>query len=238
MITVENLRKIIIGFRYEKCFKITDSIGTLQDDILRDPASPFRDSFFPKYSSYGDEGRILINPETEASLIIHPSDTIFQYSIEEGKIEEELKWFKEDAVSYIVDRILGENHIRSITRVGIMYVHKVNSSRLAENIIKKISDGSVEAGDQFILTYGKKDSTVDATLKKGVNDFLNKITIVKQLSKDEYEMTLDYQYYFLPYHDGIDNSKWDWKRFIDISKTYLTVKYYPAINRVLESDKK
>jgi len=158
---------------------------------------------------------------------------IFQYTIfhEKASLENEMGWFKNDAIQFIINEIISKNKIQNIIRVGFMITHTIEGENLGGTVLNQLSDGSIKTADQFTLRFGNKDTTADGLIKKGVGDYVNRITTIKQTEENKYQATYDYQYYFLP--QFLDLKDWNVNAFFDKSISNLNIKFYSLINPLL-----
>lgn len=233
---LKDVKLLIIGFRFDKAFRLGDILGQIIDHILNDSSSPFDAQYFPQITELGNQDRTLHHPETGCFLKLTPSDIIYRHSIpsEKTNFNNEFKWFKEDAVAFLVEGVLDYFKIRNIHRIGMMYSHIIELKSFASSILSKVmvepKDDTPNA-DQFILTFGNKDVTAEGLIKKNVNDYLSRITSIKQIVNDSYDITLDYQYYFNPKCSTC--GEWKINTFIDASLSHLSNKFYPLIDSFL-----
>lgn len=228
----DNISQFTIGIRFEKSFRVSDITGHIFDVVLHDRSTPFGTEFFPQYQAFGSHDRMLVNSDRGYYLRVTTSDIIFQYSISStDDLEKELRWFRNDATAFIVDKILGDNRITNIMRIGFMTTHIINGENVGGHVLEKLTAADIKTADQFTLRFGNKDTTVDGMIKKGVNDYINKITTIKQISDTQYDVTLDFQYYFLPSLETLKG--WDFSAFFDRAMHTLDEKFYAMINIIL-----
>lgn len=223
---------LTIGLRFERSFRITDIMGNIFDCILRDSGSPFSPDFFPNFQEISSHDKVLINGETGSFFRLTTTDILFRHTISKDKsnLEKELKWFQKDAIGFIIDKIINTYNIKNFVRIGFLVTHLVEEDNIGGIVLSKISD-EINKADQFTLTYGRKDPTVDGLVKKGVNDYVNRITLLKQLGEKEYDISLDYQYYFLPQLEKI--SGWPINDFFVKAYQNLDEKFYTMVNQLI-----
>jgi hypothetical protein len=225
----DNISQLTLGIRFEKSFRVSDITGQIFDNVLHDNSSPFGTDFFPNYQAFGAHDRWLFNGDRGHHLRITTSDVIFQYTIQaSSNLEKESNWFKQDATNFIIDKVFKENRIKNIMRVGFMISHRLQGENVGGRVLDKLTSGDIRTADQFTLRFGNKDATADGMSKSGVNDYINKITTIKQVSEAEYDITLDFQYYFLPSIDNLHG--WDITSFYIRAMNNLSDKFYPMIN--------
>ncbi len=229
-LTRQFLDHIIVGFRFEKSFRIGDVAGEICDLVLHDKSTPFGTDFFPRYQDTGIHDRALVDSDRKNFLRITTSDIIFQYTLQRdnGDQEEQLNWIKKDAVQFIVDKVIHGTRIRNIMRAGIMIGHIIEGMNLGGSIISRLTGEKEGREDQFSLTFGRKDTAIESLFRKNVNDYTNKLFLIKQISEEGYDITFDYQYYFNP--PISDLADWSFGTLMDRSLSQLENTFYPFVN--------
>lgn len=236
VIEKSDLHALTLGVRFEKSFRVADMIGHIFDDVLHGKSSPFNTDIFPNYHELSSQDKALVHNERGDFLRVTVSDVIFRYYLKEADSSTaEIEWFRNDACQYVLDRIFGRIKVANIYRAGIMYTHNIEASDLGGMVLTKLKHEGVNNVDQFSLTFGKKDTTAEGYVKKGVDDYINRINTIKQIAIDKYEFTLDYQYYFKPHLDKIDS--WNFDNFFQKSQTYLNDHYYTLVNGIVFNGK-
>lgn len=72
-----------------------------------------------------------------------------------------------------------------------MMTHICEPDNVAGRILSTLTNGKEDNADQFTLRFGKKDATFEGQIRSGVNDYVNTITTLKQISPSHYDMTYD-----------------------------------------------
>ena len=234
LIDRDEIALLTVGVRYEKSFRIGDISGHLCDMALRDSSSPFGSDFFPRFQELSTQDRMLINNDRGYFLRITTSDLIFQYTINPDREhqEKEIKWFIHDAFAFIVEKLIHENHISRLQRVGFMISHIIDGENLGGNVISHLTSGKIKKAEQFTLRFGNKDATADGLTKHGVDDYVNHISTIKQTDENKYDISLDYQYYFIP--QIADLKRWNATAFFERAFYKLDNDFYPTINPLVE----
>jgi len=232
-ISKNNLSHITIGFRFEKTFRISDISGEICDIILHHQSTPFGNTFFSRLNEMGPHDKTLLNDITQNYLKITNSDIIFKYNFGSySKVQhDEIKWLKESAIPFILKEILSGKNIKNYMRIGLMFGHSINVENLGGRIMQKLLDDGNENADQFSLSFGLKETAVEGLSRKGVDDFLNKIYIIKQTGPYEFETIFDFQYYFQPMIKELKG--WNIESFVDRSMIHLDKYFYPFINKFM-----
>jgi len=230
LVNREKISQLICGIRFERTFRMSDITGQIFDTVLHDEFSPFGTDFFPHFEEFGTQDKVLVNSEKGYYLRINTSDIIFQYTLHSqiNSQEKEIFWFRNDAINFIIDKIIHENGIQNIIRFGFMVTHLIEGENLGGNVLNQLTKGEINNADQFTLRFGNKDVTADGITKSGVNDYVNKITTIRQIGEKEYDITLDYQYYFLP--QLVKLKGWNTSNFFDRAFHNLDNKFYTMTN--------
>jgi hypothetical protein len=179
--------------------------------------------------------RALVNDNRKHFLRITTSDIIFQYTLQgkNGNQGEELDWIKNDAIPFLIDKVINGKNIRNIIRVGIMMGHLIEGFNLGGSIISRLTDKAGSKADQFSLTFGRKETAIDGFIRKDVEDYVNKLFLMQQISQESYDLTFDYQYYFNPpIHDLVD---WKYAGFMEKAMYQLESVFYPLINSLISA---
>jgi hypothetical protein len=233
-VELNNLTNLIIGFRFEKSFRIGDISGSIIDAVLHDKQTPFGTTFFNRYKDISIYDRSLLNEESGNFLRITASDIIFKYNLSSIKEErsKEIKWIKCDAVPFIMDKILIKNKLTDFIRVGCMMTHLIDGDNIGGKIIEKLTGNTNYKADQFSFSFGLKEVSMEALVKKVVNDYTNRYFIMKQVSNIQYEMIFDYQYFFEPYLQTLGSWKFD--KFFEAALSQVETIFYPFVNSLIE----
>jgi len=229
------LDAVLIGIRYQRSWSLLDKTGEIIDKILRDKKSPFaQDSdYFTKVGGNEKEiGRVLINPDTGCSLQININDLIFKHVLNKHIKEvskKNLSWFFSTIIKFIIPEIIVYYKIKQIMRVGIVYYHYVDVKDISMEFINKAFGDNPGEITKFNLDFHKKYIAEIAIAKKGVSDYKNAIYNIKN-KNNKYEISLDYQYYFEPYNDHLED--WNANIFIESSQRYLEDIFYPWLKKI------
>jgi len=235
---------VLIGFRFERSWRILDINGSIIDKILSDKKSPFkRETKYFDWVNSESRGKTVINKETDCFISINIDDLLFKHIFQTTprSSNKDLSWFFNSIKNFIIPHIIVNFKIKQIVRVGIIYYHNVNADEINTTFMRDIiEDDSVEI-PKFNLDFHKKYPVDISLAKKGVNDYKNVIYSIKHKQDEEdkdnmkYEISLDYQYYFEPKIDNI--KEWNVNDFLDKSKSYLDNVFYPWVKKKLRTIK-
>ncbi len=221
---------ITIGVRFQRSFRIKDVLGAITDNLVYSEKSPLNEYFDQQTQSNSE---MTLTNEKGSYLRINTDDIVFKHVFEKSKnIEKEFE-FLNKYLKYIKN-IIEKYNIAGVRRIGIIYNHKIESDQKKFiSAIKSITNSQFSDVDDFSLSFLKKLSEKNGALKKDVNDYENVIYLFRKISSEELAIGLDFQKYFLPPIEDIENK--DFEDFIDDSKKYLEGVFYPNF---LEEDEK
>jgi hypothetical protein len=210
---------ITIGIRFQRSFRIKDVLGAITDKLVYSEDSPLN-KYFERQTQNNSE--MILTNEQGSYLRVNTDDIILKHVIEKN-IDKELKFL----VKYLkyIKKIIRKYNITGINRIGVIYNHKIeNDQKKFINAISGIMNSQFSDVDDFSLSFSKKISATNGVIKKGVNDYKNVIYLFRKISKTELAIGLDYQKYFLPPLDDIEDK--DFEDFISNSKQYLEDTFY------------
>lgn len=211
--------KIAFGVRYEPQWKIVDYMGSLIDEILRTPGTPFGPDRFTHSKREADE-QILINNSTNERLLFNASDTILEMKIDSfdlQDIDNIANEFEKRVLSILKDKV----HLRKISRYGILFKLKECSEELSTTPIEHFVDSEFENTRTMDMKFARRLPKDEAVIKSGVNDYRNIIYRFVQNEDSKVFITFDYQEYFDPM---LDRDEWEKRKFTEFVERGLV--YY------------
>ncbi len=210
---------MVIGLRFAPNFTIRDNFGKLADFILYRKDSFFNPTIFPILSSIVEE-TALSNDQTGDTLIINAANVVLSLNIknpgvtvsEKSKpnikfedLPDVYKHFEKD----IIFGTLKSFNISRIQRIGFIHRYLFNSKELAATFCNKTICNTMDGINEISLGFSKKYPTAKALATKEINDYHNIIyTIGKKPDKDELYIALDYQEYYVPHLETLDDLKY------------------------------
>lgn len=231
----KEIKNIVLGIRFEKSFRALDISGAIIDEILRGVNSPFDANYFPSVQEINRE-KILFRHDTDFFIRLNIADFIFRFEITEKGVEKQLDWLKSKVIKFFVNDIFKKYDIKKITRIGILYTislkefGKINIHQKISKLVEKDSNKI----NTFDLKFTEKTPTEESITKKNINDYMNKIYVIKQNEKKDLELTFDYQHYFIPAIEDIIDS--NTKDFIDDSYNYFGDKYLKWVEKIIKNE--
>lgn len=177
------LKKIIIGVRYNRSFKLKSIFGDMIDFCLEN----FIDLNLEKV--LGSDQDFILKSGDNKNYINCNIDN-FVLSIESDKYNRD---FIEKNIS-IIKKVFGKFLIKNTNRIGIIREYSVLEGDISEyeNILKQYEPNSVDI--RFSKKLDKRNSAFDLKLED--TDY-NQV-IINYVSDKEKNISIDYQSYFIP----------------------------------------
>lgn len=214
-----NVKKISIGIRYRRSFRIPELAGEITDFILGDE-SPFGSNFFTEVGAMDKSGKILLS-ENGSSLSIDLDSLILNLIVDDD-IKTTILKINNNYYPYLV-KLLKKFRIENFNRLGMVFEHQLDNGAVINKIVKTITKEEIDAPDNLQLRFSKKIPKIEALVKKEIIDYGNIIcTYNKNL--DGLNIKLDYQIYFSPEIASISDVEFE-KIFLS-SQKYLEDKFY------------
>jgi len=222
-----SIKKITLGIRHRRMFRVSALAGAIMDEILRDRSGPFVDKFTNVANTVKGAGKILLRldgdegEEPTLSLAVDMDNLVF--STEVKNLETELSLIEKNYIPYFKDKIYKAYEIDEISRLGIVFHHKIDKVVLADRFVKFLSNEKLSDANEFELRFTKKLPTIEGRAKKDIVDFYNVIvSIAKQ--EEILNLNLDYQMYFSPTIANIEDVPFN--DFISSAKDFLKNNFY------------
>lgn len=210
---------IVIGLRFAPNFTIRDNFGKLSDMILYRKDSFFNPTMFSILASVVEQ-TALSNEKTGDTLIINASNVVLTLNIKntmvtiDEKLEPNIKFedlpkiydrFEKDIIFGTIKTF----SVNRIQRIGLANRYLFNSKELADSFCNKTIGNTMDGINEISLRFSKKYPTVKALATKEINDYHNVIyNIGKKANKDELYIALDYQEYYSPALETLDDLKY------------------------------
>jgi hypothetical protein len=215
----EKITDITIGIRFQRSFRIKDVLGAITDKLVYFENSPLNE-YFERQTQNGSE--MILTNEKGSYLRVNTDDIIFKHVIEKS-IDEELEFLK-NYLKYIKN-IIKKYNITNVVRIGIIYNHTIKENQKKfTSAISSLTNNQLDDVDDFSISFSKKISATSGVIKKGVNDYQNVIYLFRKISDQDLAIGLDFQKYFAPPLDEIEDK--DFEDFLSTSKQYLENTFY------------
>lgn len=221
--------KAAVGIRYQANFKLEDVLGAVVQDLVKGGKSPFAGGYFENVlTENATRQKLLKRKSNESYLSLTPTDLIFENFFEKDA-ESEFEWMLKDVVPYLVDKVLRQNGVGEILRVGIIFGYKADLSVTCNQLISEFTQARISTSENFMFRFSKKLPVDMAWVKKGVDDFKNLIvTVQKREAPATHLVDFDIQQYFRPQLDHLED--FDFVQFFRAAKTDLLSDYQPLLD--------
>ncbi len=210
----DNIKKIILGIKYNRSFNVPNMTGKIFDHILSSEGSPFKRDFFNVVAETINDGRCLINQKKGDMLSIDIDNVILLLNTD--KFDQTIADIKEKYFPYINNEILKKFSFTNFDRIGIVFEHKLNNDnaaikKIAENIFNK---ECIVTPDNFDLIFSNKIPSKNGFIKKELIDYYNLVQTFQQ-NKAGLIFKFDYQLYYGPVISSSDDLEFN--KFVDIA---------------------
>jgi len=207
-----------IGVRFRPNFSLEDKLGTVVDEILYSDASFFDPKFFPNHQA-GINERVLLNEETGNTLLLSPSNIILDYNLPNSGDTESLERVINAFQDQIVKGIMKKYEVTQIGRLGAVLRYVFQIPELAKSFIEQSIGKTLEGVNNINLRFSKRYPVEEALVKKDINDYANVIlNVIKRADKEELFISVDYQWYFVPLLDKVEQMKFE--EFVERTTRY------------------
>lgn len=197
---------LALGIRFRANFSIEDQLGRMVDEILYSKNSYFNPKVFPKVRSQIGN-KTLYNAATQDTMLIDNSNIILDVNFaDDGFKKEDAETLKKMFEDQIINRIMRNFKIKEIVRIGYVKRYIYEMENLATTFVNKTIGETLGGINDINLNFSKKFPTPEGLVKKDVHDYDNAIfNIVKKTDLQEIFMSIDYQCYYLPFLNDIND---------------------------------
>lgn len=223
-----NIKKISLGLRHRRTFRIPEIAGSLIDFVVHDDSSPFNTDVYERTDALLDgrgenKGRILSDASGANSLMIDVDSVIL--NLETKDINTTLKDIQETYLPYIVKNIHKEFKIENFNRLGIVYEFSLTGT--PNHFLSRLTGGKFSTAQSGQFKFGSKEMELKSAVMNGLLDYKNYLIAI---GFDEHEMQskFDYQYYFEPEIKSTGDI--DFSGFIKESEQQLQHKFLNWLN--------
>ena len=226
-----NLTGFAFGIRVVKSFSIEDKLGAIIDEILYSDKSEFNEKMFTDLNE-NHNTKVLFNRNGDGNrFTITPRDFIFDYNIQ-NSFDSEFRKYLDSYIEVITKRVFKNFAIKNISRFGfiIKSSHDDKDPMLKEvsEVIKKYKG----VDDSLSLRF----NVVTKKPLKMNNDFVTEdydneiVTYNKQNAYSPLVFSVDYQKYFKPELNIIEDSTQDFATFCNNAFNAFKTTYLKSEN--------
>jgi len=223
-----NIKKISLGIRHRRTFRIPEIAGAIIDHIIHDSASPFNLGYYDKTNAIIDnageiKGRILLDNTGDNSLAIDVDNVVLNLVAED--IDSILKEVKEKYLPYITKNIHKQFDIKNFNRIGIVYEYEITGE--PNHLISRLTDDTFSNAQTGLFRFSSKEIDQRSQIMQKLLDYKNYLIAIG-FDEDTLKAKFDYQFYFQPEIGSPGDIDFD--GFIDESKNKLEAKFLSWLN--------
>ncbi|HVA98602.1 MAG TPA: hypothetical protein VNG53_06875 [Bacteroidia bacterium] len=212
------------GIRTVRSFSVEDRLGAIVDEILYCPDSEFNEKIFPEVRE-NHNTKLLFDPVNQNKFTITPQDFVFEYNTKNDFNNEFDKYLK-SYVSVLTKKVFKEYKIKNISRFGFIIKSELEEK---DTFLKEIS------------TIIEKHKGTDDSLSLRFNVITKKPLKMKELITEDYDneivtydkpkttspltLSVDYQKYFKPELNIIEDATQDFETFCRNTYSVFKTKY-------------
>ncbi len=225
------ITNITIGIRYVRSFRISDISGEIIDDILGSK-SPFDDKHFPKIGTDKNGAKVLYSEEHDDVVSISRDEIILSLETDQDP-DKVFKEIKDKILPYFIEEIMSRYLIKKVTRLGIIFRHKLNDKKLVDKISKELTFNSITEPNEMLVRFSKKLPTMRGVAVRGNDNYRNIIYTFETL-EDDLLIDIDYQHYFsTPVSAATETNSED---FMDKSRSFMESESYTWLKKYILED--
>jgi len=219
------------GIRIVKSFSIEDKLGAIIDEILYSDKSEFNEKIFTDLNE-NHNTKVLFNRNVEGNrFTITPRDFIFDYNIQ-NSFDSEYQKYLDSYVEVITKRIFSNFKINNIARFGFIIKSDLDDKDQLLQEVSEIIKKHKGMDDSLSLRF----NVVTKKPLKMNNDFITEdydneiITYNKQNPTSPLSFSVDYQKYFKPELNIIDDATQDFATFCNNALNSFKTTYLKSEN--------
>jgi aryl carrier-like protein len=187
------IKKIVIGIRFKKTFRLLDNAGSIVDTVLSDEY--FDTKYYTNCDLSHPDQKVLYNKEKHNTLKILASDIILEHNIETSNFKKEFNNVIKHYNS-MIKKVLHEFEIKNIMRLGLVFEHEYDDSVFTDKILSKVVNSEFAQPKSIRFAYNKP--VQDSLLKKGLDSFYNVIVSTSVNDDGSGLFSYDFQLYLKP----------------------------------------
>ena len=223
-----NVSYFALGIRTVKNFSIEDKLGAIIDEIIYSENSEFNEKILTEVRE-NHNTKMLYDPTGRNKFTITPRDFIFEHYVEHD-FNKEFDKFVDNYISVITKQVFKKFNIRNIIRFGVLFKAELEEKdQLLLDIsqtIKKYKGDNDSLSLRFNV-ISKKPLKIGQIVTEDYDNEI--ITYDKPDSENPFSLAVDYQKYFKPELNIIEDATQDFGTFCkfnltNYTKTYLQTK--------------
>jgi succinate dehydrogenase flavin-adding protein (antitoxin of CptAB toxin-antitoxin module) len=192
--------------------------GSIIDYIIHNQNSPFINGFWKLsdalLDNFENKGRILI-AENTSSISVDIDGLILNFVSTD--FDKDIKRIKEEIIPFF-KQIFKEFDIENINRIGMVFEFENKDQNAIEKMVSTLTNSRFSKADRFDLVFSQKDQDMRSLVNQKIFDYANNIIRIRKL-KDNIVATFDFQFYYDPEVNSIEDIEFD--EFIKIAIEHL-----------------
>ena len=213
------------GIRTVKSFSVEDKLGAIIDEILYSDKSEFNEKFFTEVRE-NHNTKLLFDPKGLNKFTITPRDYIFEYNIKTS-FDKEFKKFLTSYVDILIKQVFKTYNIKNISRFGFIVKAELTEKDKLLKEVSEIIKNHKGVDESLSLRFNVLTKKPLKLPKIVTEDYDNEIvTYDKPNSESPLSLSVDYQKYFKPELNIIEDATQDFETFCNntlkvFKETYL-----------------
>lgn len=200
------------GIRTVKSFSIEDKLGAIVDEILYTENSEFNEKLFTEVRE-NHNTKLLFDPKGHNKFTVTPRDYIFEYNVK-NDFDKEFNKFLDSYVSIITKRVFKTFGVKNISRFGFIMKTVLDDKDELLRDVSGIIEKHKGIDDSISLRFNVITKKPLKLPKLVTEDYDNEIvTYDKPNSESPLNLTVDYQKYFKPELNIIEDAPQDFGTF-------------------------
>lgn len=194
----EKVFRLTLGVRFDKSFRILDIAGKIVDALLYGQDTPFSPTFFPIVLEGQMREKTLRNDLTQEYLTITDNNLVLSICVD-GNYSDKMNWLKTDVIPYFEKTLFKNNKIENINRIGFVVHHRLEAFEKLKAYVKQFADSDQNFEVENInLIFSKKMSAPAIVYNKGITDYRNVISTLRENKEKMLIAEVDFQHHFIP----------------------------------------
>ena len=210
--------------------------GTVMDNIVYDKSSPFESRFFQAtdilLDNFENKGRILIGKDQKSSVVVDIDNVVI--NLASDNFDEAVTKIKSEIIPFF-KKIFKDFKIENTNRVGMVFEFKFPNTEQINEIVNVMTKSTFTKAEYFDLRFSQKDTDQLSSIKKELLDYANSIILISKI-KDDIIVKFDYQFYYSPEINSINDVDFD--KFIETATSALEKKLFKWFEKTDEKQGK
>jgi hypothetical protein len=212
------------GIRTVRSFSVEDKLGAIIDEILYSDGSEFNEKMFPEVRDNYNT-KVLFDPVRQNKFTVTPQDFVFEYNVM-NNFEKEFEKYLKNFNKVILNGVFSKFKISNISRFGFIIKSELEGkNKFLEEISGVINkyNGDEDSLSMRFNVITKKPLKLSTLITE---DYDNEIITYDRINSDSpLIFSLDFQKYFKPELNIIDDATISFDKFCNDSLSVFKKKY-------------